>query len=457
MNQTDTKRSDPIDVAVEELEAWKRRLTITVDAKHVLQARAKERKKLSKKLRLKGFRAGKVPTHIVEQKYGDLVDQRTVQSLVEDAYREAVRRQSLDPIGAPEFGQVNYAQGENLTFQVDVEIMPILNLKRTGGFKISRPKVSVADDDVEGVLQRFREERGVWEPSETPPEKGDLVAVRITNLDEAASAGGSEESSPTSVGTGPAGEGAGPAAKDAVPAQEDGGELYRFPLGGGYAIEDVEKAVKTLSPSESGTFSVRFPDDFGDTAMAGQTRQLQIDLVESKRRRLAPLDDDFASQVSEFETLEDLRRQIREDLLRRQEEESEQRVRDEILDSIVEANPFEVPDSLVEGYLDRILGSDRDAAETREAEAAEARRSVRPIAQQQLKRELVLEHLIQDLGIEVSDAQVDAHIATNAERRGVDAKELRRQWLRQGGLESVRRRVVIDGAFEHLEGLSTVE
>jgi trigger factor len=452
MNQTETKTktADPIDVAVEELEAWKRRLTITVDAARVLQARAKERKKLSKKLRLKGFRAGKVPTHIVEQRYGDLVDQRTVQSLVEGAYREAVRQHGLDPIGAPEFGQVNYAQGENLTFQVDVEIMPILNLKRTGGFKISRPEVSVADDDVDSVLQRLREERGVWEPSETPPEEGDLVAVRITNLDDAASAGGSEESGKPGVGPGAAGERAGP-------AEEDGGELYRFPLGGGYAIEDVEKAVRSLSPSESGTFSVRFPEDFGDTAMAGQTRRLEIDLVESKRRRLAALDDDFASQVGEFETLENLRRQIREDLLRHQEEESEQRVRDEILDSIVEANPFEVPDSLVEGYLDRILGSDRDDAGTSDAEAAEARRSVHPIAQQQLKRELVLEHLIQDLGIEVSDAQVDAHIATTAERRGVDAKELRRQWLRQGGLDSVRRRVVIDCAFEHLEGLSTVE
>ena len=115
MNQTDTKTktADPIDVAVEELEAWKRRLTITVDAKDVVQARAKERKKLAKKLRIKGFRAGKVPTHIVEQKYGDLVDQRTVQSLVENAYREAVRRQSLDPIGAPEFGQVNYAAAKS--------------------------------------------------------------------------------------------------------------------------------------------------------------------------------------------------------------------------------------------------------------------------------------------------------------------------------------------------------
>jgi trigger factor len=449
MNQTDAQGSDPIDVAVEELEAWKRRLTITVDAKRVLQARAGERKKLSKKLRIKGFRSGKVPTHIVEQRYGDLVDQRTVQSLVEDAYREAVRRQSLDPIGAPEFGQVNYAQGENLTFQVDVEIMPILNLKRTGGFKISRPEVAVTDDEVDGVLQRLREERGVWEPSEASPEEGDLVAVRITNLDDAASEDPSEESGAPSVGAGASGEG--------TESAEAGGELYRFPLGGGYAIEDVEKAVRTLSPSESGTFSVRFPEDFGDAAMAGQTRQLEIDLVESKRRRLAPLDDDFASQVGEFETLEDLRRQIRKDLLRHGEEEAEQRVRDEILDSIVEANPFEVPDSLVEGYLDRILGLDGEDAKARDAEAAEARQSVRPIAEQQLKRELVLEHLIQDLDVEASDAQVDAHIATKAERRGVDAKELRRQWLRQGGLDSVRRRVVIDSVFEQLKGLSKVE
>lgn len=449
MNQTDTKPTNSIDVAVEELEAWRRRLTITVDASRVLQARAKERKKLSKKLRLKGFRAGKVPTHIVEQRYGDLVDQRTVQSLVEDAYREAVRRQSLDPIGAPEFGQVNYAQGENLTFQVDIEIMPTLNLQRLGGFRISRPEVSVTDDDVESVLQRVREERGVWEPSDNTPEEGDLVAVRITNLDDAGSVESVEDEAPSVVTI--------REAEDAGAAVEAGGELYRFPLGGGYAIEDVEKAVGTLSPGESGTFSVRFPEDFGDAAMAGQTRRLKIDLVESKRRRLAPLDDDLASQIGDFETLDDLRRQIREDLRRHREEESEQQVRDEILDSIIEANPFEVPNSLVEGYLDRILGSERGAAGSdREAEA-EARRSVRPIAERQLKRELVLEHLIEDLGIEASDAQVDAHIATSAERRGVDAQELRRQWLRKGGLESVRRTVVIDGAFEHLKTLSTVD
>ncbi len=249
MTGTDAKTNETLDVAVEEREAWKRRLTVTVDASRVARERSKERRKLSKKLRLKGFRAGKVPIDIVEQRYGDLVDQRTVQRLVETTYREAMLSERLDPIGAPEFGQVRYSQGENLTFQVDVEIMPTLTLERTGGFKISRPEVSVSEDDVEGVLERLREERGVWEPLESPPEEGDLVVIRITNLE------GDEAEGDRSAASDEAGE----------------GETYRFPLGSGHAIEDVEKAIGTLAAGESGTFTAHFPDDFSDAELAGQT------------------------------------------------------------------------------------------------------------------------------------------------------------------------------------------
>ncbi len=106
-----TTPDSALDIAVEEREAWRRRLTITVDAARVARARRKERDRLSGKLRLKGFRSGKVPKAVVEQRYGELVDQRTVQRLVEDAYREAVRRHHLEPIGAPEFGEVRYARG----------------------------------------------------------------------------------------------------------------------------------------------------------------------------------------------------------------------------------------------------------------------------------------------------------------------------------------------------------
>ncbi len=443
-----TTPDSALDIAVEEREAWRRRLTITVDAARVARARRKERKRLSGKLRLKGFRAGKVPQQVIEQRYGELVDQRTVQHLVEDAYREAVRRHHLEPIGAPEFGEVRYARGENLTFQVDIEIMPTLKLDRLGGFRIRRPEVSASEDDVEAVVQRLREERGVWEAREGSPEEGDLVAVRITRLGEEGGAAGT---------TGPE-SGSGVRAPGTPSAEGGEAELYRFPLGSGYAIEEVEKAIYTLRPGEGGTFTVRFPEDFGDAALAGKTRQLEIELAEIQHRRLVPLDDDFASEVGDFKTLEALQRQVREDLLRHREEEAEQTVRDAIMDSIIQANSFDVPASLVESYLDRLMGSGPGEGENDEVhQPSEARTSVRPIAEQQLKRELVLEHVIEHLDIEASDDDVDSFVRGVAERRGADAAELRRRWLREGGPKSLRRRVVVDRAFEHLKGLSTIE
>jgi trigger factor len=443
-----TTPDSALDIAVEEREAWRRRLTITVDAARVARARRKERKRLSGKLRLKGFRAGKVPQQVIEQRYGELVDQRTVQHLVEDAYREAVRRHHLEPIGAPEFGEVRYARGENLTFQVDIEIMPTLKLDRLGGFRIRRPEVSASEDDVEAVVQRLREERGVWEAREGSPEEGDLVAVRITRLGEEGGAAGT---------TGPE-SGSGVRAPGTPSAEGGEAELYRFPLGSGYAIEEVEKAIYTLRPGEGGTFTVRFPEDFGDAALAGKTRQLEIELAEIQHRRLVPLDDDFASEVGDFKTLEALQRQVREDLLRHREEEAEQTVRDAIMDSIIQANSFDVPASLVESYLDRLMGSGPGEGENDEVhQPSEARTSVRPIAEQQLKRELVLEHVIEHLNIDASDDDVDSFVRGVAERRGADAAELRRRWLREGGPKSLRRRVVVDRAFEHLKGLSTIE
>jgi trigger factor len=443
-----TTPDSALDIAVEEREAWRRRLTITVDAARVARARRKERKRLSGKLRLKGFRAGKVPQQVIEQRYGELVDQRTVQHLVEDAYREAVRRHHLEPIGAPEFGEVRYARGENLTFQVDIEIMPTLKLDRLGGFRIRRPEVSASEDDVEAVVQRLREERGVWEAREGSPEEGDLVAVRITRLGEEGGAAGT---------TGPE-SGSGVRAPGTPSAEGGEAELYRFPLGSGYAIEEVEKAIYTLRPGEGGTFTVRFPKDFGDAALADKTRRLEIELAEIKHRRLVPLDDDFASEVGDFKTLEALQRQVREDLLRHREEEAEQTVRDAIMDSIIQANSFDVPASLVESYLDRLMGSGPGEGENDEVhQPSEARTSVRPIAEQQLKRELVLEHVIEHLNIDASDDDVDSFVRGVAERRGADAAELRRRWLREGGPKSLRRRVVVDRAFEHLKGLSTIE
>lgn len=442
---TATREQDEIEVLVEEPEAWRRRLTVTVPRDRVGRERRRQLRRMASSLNLPGFRKGKVPVRVVEERFGPLVDRRTVGAAVESAYLAAVENEGLLPIGEPAFGDVDFQPDRPLVFQVEIEVMPSLRLERTGGFRVERPPVSVEDAEVDDVVERLRTESGVWEPVERKPEEGDLVSVRIARLEpeEAAAEAGAAAAAEGEKGRVESKADESPAAKP-----------YRFELGAGYAIPGVEEAIYTLGPGTSDTFNVTFPEDFDDPELAGATRRLRVELVEVKKRRLPPLDDAFASEVGDFDTLDELLEAIREDLLQHKEEEAERAVHDRLLDSIVEANPFEVPDSLKERYLDRVI----EAPEGADPEKVrDARRSLAPAAERQIKRQLVLEHLAEREGLEATDEELRARIEELAEKRGMQAPKLRRRLAGEERLEELRRRITIKKVFDWLEPQSTIE
>lgn len=423
---TGTNQARDLDVAVEEREAWKRRLTITVAPDRVARVRRKELRKLAKNVRLKGFRKGKVPDRIVEERFGPAVDERTVRALIDEAFRQALEEEDLQPLGEPSFGDVRYEPGESLTFQVEFEILPEVRLERVSGFRLRRPEVEVSEREVEEVLERLRSEQAVRRPVDRTPGDGDLVSVRIARLD------------------------------DATEGEEGGVEArpYRFELGGGYAIPAVEEAIRTLGPDESGEFDVTFPDDFDDAELAGATRRLRIELVDVKEKKLPALDDAFASEVGDFDSLDALRDAIREDLAGSAEREAEEALRRSLVDQIVEANPFEVPPSMVDRYLDRVIDAPDDADPER---VESARREIRPAVERQIKRQLALDTLIEREGFGATDEEVEARIAEIAERRDWSPAEARRKLAREGGLDEVRRAVAVEKVYDWLLSQSTVE
>ena len=141
-----------LDVAVEIGDDWSRRLTITVAPERVASARAKERNRLAKSLRLKVFRKGSVPPDVVEQRFGLELDQIVQERLIEEAYREAVDTTEITPAGAASVSNVQYAPGERLIFQADVEVMPTVELSRVGGFRLKREVEPVTDEEVQEIL-----------------------------------------------------------------------------------------------------------------------------------------------------------------------------------------------------------------------------------------------------------------------------------------------------------------
>ncbi len=409
---------EKIEVTVREGEGWTRTLEVRVPAGRMDEIRDRQRSRLGGTLDLEGFRKGKVPPRIVEKRFGDQLDELVVRSSLDDLVREALGETDLQPVDSPELSSLHYEKGEEMTFEAEVEVAPTVELARVGGFQIDRPSTEVTDEDVEEVLDRLRDDHAVYEPADRPPEEGDEVSVQIVPVDEA-------------------GE-----------PEEEPGDPYRFTLGEGYAIPGVEQAITELSPGETGDFEVTFPEDFSSDELAGTTRMLRVTLHEVKARDLPALDDRLAAEIGDFDSLEELESAVVEDLRRHREEEAEETIRRSLLDAIVEANPFDVPEAMVDRYLDRVI----DAPEEADPEQVQqARRRFRPRAEQEVKRQVVLDRLMERGGYEATDEELDARIREIAERRDEEPDRVRRQLRRQGNLEGVRRHLATEKLFDDLK------
>ncbi len=412
---TESAERNRFDVGLESDKDYLRRLTITVDPGHVAATRRKEGKKLGKTVRIKGFRKGKVPRNVIEERYGPTIDERTLTALVNEGFRAAVLEHALEAIGEPEVADVDYEPGERLSFRVDVEVMPRIELARTGGFRVDRPEVQIEDSEVDEILESLRSDHAVLEPAERKPEAGDVVSVVIRSSEDSA---------------------------------EDAEEKpYRFELGAGHALPDVETSILTLEPGQEGAFDVSYPEDFGSEELAGQTRPLSIRLVDVRAKRLPELNDEFALQVGEFGSMEELRAAVHEDVVAHREREADDAVREQLVDAVIEANAFEVPPSLMERYLDRVIDAPEDADPDR---VREARETVQPAVERQIKRDLILERLIETEGLEPTNEEFESRLTELGEKQGLSLAEVRQRLGREKQLESLRHRLAIDKAFEFL-------
>jgi trigger factor len=388
-------------------ERWRRTLQVTVPADIVEQEREQAARKLAGRLKLKGFRKGRVPASVLEKRYGPSLQQETLDQIIGEAYREALRIESLRPISEGEVEDIQFETGSQLTFLIAFDVSPEIELSRLGGFRVERPAVEVSDEDLKRVVERLREQNGVWKPvDEGTPEEGDLVSVEIRRFEEDGELG-----DPRS---------------------------YDLVLGQGDALPDVEKAIQTLSPGKSGTFTVRFPDDFPDEERRGEEQRLQIDLDSRKIRELPDLTDEFARSLGDFANLADLRSKVGEDLAREAEAQADGVVRSRLVNEIVEANRFDVPRSMVDRYLDGILGDIQGVSEDK---VREVRESLQPEAEAAVKRLLLIERVAESQSLRPTAEEVDGRVETIAKTNNISPSEVYAQLQRSGRLESLEREI----------------
>jgi len=396
-------------------------LEIIVPVANVQAAEERATKVYQQRARLPGFRQGKVPAAVVRKKFAEDIRQETLRELVQESWRVAQKQEELKPIADPHIHNLKWEEGAPVTFEFHVELKPELKLERLGKFALTRKVPAFTAAQVEAQLTAMREQRAPWTPvTGEKPKPKDLVDVMIATREN--------------------GE-----VKDPQP--------YQFVLGEGRAIPDVEERIMNLTPGESVDATVRFPDDFAEEAKRGQTRDIQLTLREVKRQELAALDDAFAREMGDFESLEALRAAVTADLGKEAEKEADAKVRSELVEQIVQANNVVAPRPLVE----RVLGMYAQAYEIPEERWPQFAEEFRSIAETQVRRDLVLDFVVESQNLRATEGELDARIQQLAERRGMPAAQLYASLEKAKRLRDVARSITEEKVFAYLLSQSTVE
>jgi trigger factor len=411
------------DILVEKTaeDAASKSLRVTVPVDRVRQAEEKALQYFTKRAKLPGFRPGKAPAPVVRKRFADAIRQSVLEDVIREGWETARSSESLKPIADPSIRNLKFEAGHPIEFEFTVEVRPEVKLDRIGGFRLTRAAPTVGDDAVEEQLQRVREQKATWLPVEgAKPAPGNLVRVDVAPLE------------------------------DDTPAPS---QPYSLVLGEGQAIPELEERIMTLLPGQSIDTEVRFPDDHPDESRRGQARRVRVTLHEVKRQDLPPLDDAFAREMGEFDTVEALRKAIREDLEREAAREADAGVRQQLLQQIIQANGVPAPESLVH----RFLHAYADMYKVPQEQMGGFEQQFHPIAEQQVQRDLVMDAVVEQHSLRATEADLDARIAELAAARNLPPGELYGSLQKANRLPELERSITEEKVFDFLLKQSTVE
>jgi trigger factor len=410
-----------IDIKTKKNEGVERLLEVSVPVTVVEEAEERTARRYASSVRLPGFRPGKAPTALVRKRFRDAIRQQALESLLQDAYQEVIEREKLKVASQPHVHDVRFDEGQPLVFELHVEVRPDITLGRAQGFRVTRPAVAVTDDTVDGQLQELRDQRANWAPVTDHPVPGDMVTVLLATADE----------------------------HGELPE----GKEYRLVLGGGQAIPGIEELIMRMAPGETLEQPVRWPDDFPDESERGKTKPVRVVLQDVKRKSLPELDDAFAREVGDFESLDALKTAVRKDLESHAERESEAGVRQQLIDQIVQANAFDVPPSWVSQLIDGYMKAYQIPDEERERFSGE----FRPVAERQVRRDLIIDTIAERENLKASEADIDERVAEVAKKRNAEPGQVYASLQKAGRLQEIERAITEEKVFKWLLERNTVE
>ena len=401
-------------------------IEIEVDASRVRKAFDRAYRDLAKQVRVKGFRPGKAPRSVLEKLHGASIAEQLEHTLVSETLADAVGLSGIQPVSEPAISAGKPVPDANFKYTACLEVSPEIELPDLSGLPAIRPEVSVADAEVDERLEALRTAHAplVEEAEGTAIARGHVATIDfVGRIDAEIFEGGT-------------------------------GRGVQLEIGEGRFIPGFEDQLTGAQAGDDREVRVTFPEPYGNAEIAGKEAVFDVHVVDVRKRQIPELDDEFAKDVGDFDSLDALRAKIRADLESGQERESKETFRTTLMDALLERMDFAAPPGMIDRQLQGQLASahrrlegqlDHDAIH---AQLDRWREEWRPRAERDVREMLVLQSIAQRHGIEVADDEVAARIdelVGEPEQRTARARELREdEQLREALRLQLRDEKVLD-------------
>jgi trigger factor len=416
-------------VDLQESSGTKRTLKIEVPASEVDEKLKLELAELQRDLKMPGFRKGKVPAELVRKKFSGDVRREVAERIVRDACMDALRQHDLKPVAPPEIQDLQFEEGQPLSFSAVVEVWPEIALSGYKGLKVKREVAPVKEEDVDGRLEMLRQMQAELVPVERTAGEGDFLLVDYDVFDD----------------------------KD-EPMEGRGVRNYLVELGSEGLIKEFSEALTGASAGDDRTVHVSFPEEGSHPDVAGKTLKFWVKVNTVKEKQLPELNDDFAKELGKFDRLEDVKGEIRASLEQEAQFEADRRVREMLVDQVIQANPFDTPDSMVANLLEAIVqDAERQYRGNEPFDPEKAREALKPAAVRHSRRFVVLREIAKHESLTVSTEEVDSRIEVLARQTRQSPEEVRKKIDADDSWNQLRGDLLEEKALDFLVKEATVE
>ena len=394
-------------ISCEKLEKSMVELQFSIDAETFKSAVNTAFKREGKKYAIPGFRKGKAPKAMIEKMYGkDLFQYDAVNDLFPENYEAAVKEAGIEVVGRPEPEVVSMSEDEGVTLKVKVAVKPEVELGEYAGLTVTKEAKNVNEADVDAEVKRMQDRNGRLLTREGAAENGDTVDIDFEGfVDGKAFEGGKAEH-------------------------------YSLVLGSGSFIPGFEDQVVGHSAGEEFDVNVKFPEEYGAAELAGKDATFKIKLHEVKYKELPALDDDFAKDVSEYDTLDELKDSIRNNIKTNLDKQAEQKVENDLMDQVIANMKADIPDAMVDSRIDELVQDFEYRISQQGLKLADYlkymgmnieqfRAQFKEQADKQVKMRLAMEAIVAKEGITASDEEFEEEVKRIADAYKMEADKVK--------------------------------